>query len=137
MREDRVMFRNSGKEMIIFSGVLMACGCFVALAIRLICVNGIYALPMSAGLAFLPLAIYWGMKWGYVLSRLVCGLVVILGVGGSLNPFVYEDVELANGSYVHLLLIALLTAGFAVFLFYCLGEHAKSRGLKSALMRRS
>ena len=123
--------------MIIFAGVLMACGCFVALAIRLICVNGVYALPISAGLAFLPLAIYWGMKWGYVLSRVICGLVAIGAVSGSLNPFAYEDVELIHDSYVHFLLIALSIAGIAVFLFYCLGEHANSRGLKSALMRRS
>jgi len=83
---------------------------------------------LTIGFLFIPLAIYLGWELGYVLARAICGLAIFSLLTANLDPF--GDFELAHISHFSLLLETLPFACLAGFLFYCLQEHAKLRGLK-------
>lgn len=125
-----IMPHNTTKQFVVTAGVFIACFCIIATAIGLACFGRKYAPLVSIAFILIPVAIYYGKRWGYIFARTIYGGTAILLIGGTLNPFTYEDCELANRSYVLLLLQALLLAGLAILLFYCLGEHSKRRGIK-------
>ena len=125
-----IIFGKELREKVITLGVFITCCCCVVIAIRCAYFAGKYALPLSIGFILVPLAIYNRMKWGYILARTICGVAAIGLVSVNINPFTYEDFELAHSSHSLFLLETLPFAGLAILLFYCLGEHAKMRGLK-------
>ena len=117
-------------KLVVTSGVFIACFCLIALALRLVYVSGIYALPVSAFLILITLAaLYKGWRWRYILARTIYGGLAILIVGGTINPPCYDEADIAGISYSSILWEFLPLAGLAVFLFWCLGVHAKWRGL--------
>jgi hypothetical protein len=125
-----IIFYKGLKEIVITLGVFIACCFIIFFAIRAVYTFRIYALPVSVGLILIPLAIYKGWRWGYALARTFYGGWTILLACSTFNPFVLEDLELSKKSYSLFLLEILPFAGLALLLFYCLGEHAKWRGLK-------
>jgi hypothetical protein len=123
------IYTQGTKEKVVTIGVLIACCLLAALAIRCL-VIGKYALIGSLVCILVLIALWKGNKVGYFVARFIFGGLAVIFVGGSINPFTYEDVELAHDSYTQFLVISLLFAVLAGFLAYCLGQHAKLRGLK-------
>jgi hypothetical protein len=124
-----ILSRNR-KEKIVTAGTLIACCLLLILSIRL-ALAGRYALMISLLVALISVAIFKGLKIGYILGRCLFGGTAILLIGGgALNPFTYEDIHVAGVSYGYFLIENILLIVVAIFLFYCLGEHARLRKSK-------
>ena len=124
------IFHKSTKKMVITTGVFFACCICVASAVRIPYVFGRYSLFISVVLILVPMGIYKGCKWGYAFARWIFGILGFILVFGSINPFTYSDFQYSHQSYPLYVLGSLFFAGQVMFLFYCLGEHAKMKGLK-------
>ena len=121
---------GSLKQKAVTAGVLIACFVLVAFSLRLVQVNGYYAIPFSVFFILIVGAIYKGMNVGYGVARFIFGTLAIAWVGGAINPFAYMDIEAAHGSF-SCWILGIISAGIVAGLFfYCLGEHAGLRELQ-------
>jgi len=124
------IFHKSTKLAVVAMGVFFACCICVVAAVRTPYAFGRYSLFISVVLILVPIGIHKGWEWGYTLARTIFGTLAFILVFGSINPFTYSDFQFPNRSYPLYVLESLFFAGQVMFLFYCLGEHAKTKGLK-------
>jgi hypothetical protein len=117
------------KERIVTSGVLIA---FLLLAwVSIIGVrHGGYNLIIPFLSLLIVVTIIRGISIGYWLARFILGIIAIAGIVGTINPFAYDDCLAAHASFSEFVISGVMTSAVAVFLFYCLGEHAKLRGVR-------
>jgi len=118
---------GSLKGKAVTAGVVIACLVLVAFVLRVAWCQGGYTYICPFVGVLIVGAIYKGWDAGYYVARFIFGMLPILIVGGTINPFAYLDVSAAEGSYSLFVLETLPWAAMAAGLFYCLGEHAGLR----------
>jgi hypothetical protein len=123
------VFAKSAKERVVMAGVLVSLCLFLLFSVGLARMGG-YALIFALVAGLIPAAIIKGVKLGYSSGRFVFGALSICIPGGIVNPFCYMDADAARTPYAPMVCGALLASAFFVFLFDCLGEHARLRNVK-------
>jgi hypothetical protein len=123
------------KEKIVTAGALIACCLLVALSARLVYIDmtsrglNICDLILSLSTSLIAVAIFKGAKFGYFMARLISGGGAFSAVVGALSGFAYDDLLAAHASWTNHVIWVMSFAALALVLFYCLGEHAKLRGV--------
>jgi hypothetical protein len=124
-----VLLINNRKEGVATAGTLISCCGFFALSVRFF-YNGGWATGPAIFSILIATAILKGVRLGYTVGRFIFGGLGVLLTGGISSPFSYEDKLLINAPYGPILFRTIPVVALLVFLFYCLGEHARLRGLK-------
>ena len=83
--------------------------------------------PMFVLLSF---AIYKGIKLGYTIAKFFLGALGSLSILYACSEFAYEDAYLAKTPYLYVIMANASVLVIVIFLYYCLKEHSRLRGLK-------
>jgi hypothetical protein len=120
---------STTKEKIVTSGVLIAFLLLAWVSFNSVRLGG-YALSVPFLSLLIVVTITKGISFGYWLFRFILGGIAISGIVGTINPFAYEDCLIAHASYSECVIEGVIMSLAAASLFYCLGEHAKMRGVR-------
>ena len=125
------LYTQSSREKVITAGALLSCGTLVCIAGRVACFGG-YGLIVALALILVPVALWKGWRVGYFGARFILGGTAIICAINLVNPMAWADLIIGNSytNYERFLCLTLVMAIFTGFLSYCVGQHAKLRGLK-------
>ena len=122
------------KAKIVTSGTVIACCLLVFFPIRAVVYNRPYMVITSFILVLICLGIIKGIRLAYASARFIYAVVAILFSCNSVNGFFYEDAMIGeswNDATFYRIFGKLVSIGIVcITLFWCLGEHAKLRGVK-------
>ena len=122
------IYKENVREIIITTGTAIACCGIAALSILVAFHGKQYDIIVSIVCILIPLAILRGIKLGYILARFFYGALATMLAWGAINP--YDDMMPSNISYGSNVVEGIISVAFVVFLFDCLGRHARLRELK-------
>jgi len=124
--KNKFLFAGNLKENVVTGGVLITFCIFIAIFLRLAYAGG-YAVYFAILNLLIPVLILKGVKFGYIIAKLIFGGIALLLIAGVVNPFAYEEIRFGKIPYTDILIVVLLIDVLLGFLFYCLREHAKMR----------
>jgi len=131
------IFDKNIKEKTITAGVVITCIIFIVWAIKILFTGGLALVILSLFFVLIPVSIFQGAELGYFVARFICGVYALDIASAPFNPlnedgFMIWRRILHSGSSAECLIPLfklILIVCVCMFLFFCLGEHARMRGI--------